>query len=168
MQQFLHTQQRAATCAVAAIRTVLHRQFGVRVPEAALVALATSPDDPIVSTGSSTKQMRQMVRQASRAFNPNAPWTLRVHRRGTMRMLQSAVRRGRWPLVQVYLPDQQEHHIVVVLEVTPTHVKFFDPDPGHARTVRRKSHQQFLDWWTSPVDGIWWAVINGGELRLEA
>jgi hypothetical protein len=92
VEHFLHPQQRTTTCAMAAIRTVLHRQFGVQLAEAALVALGNRPDQPIVKHGSSTVEMRRAIRGASQAYNTAAPWTLRVRQHGTFRMLQSAIR----------------------------------------------------------------------------
>lgn len=165
LRPYLHVQQRDATCAVAAIRTVLHRQFGVRVAEAALVALGTSPANPILRDGTAMSQMRTIVKRASAAFNHSSPWTVWNRRRGTIKMLQAAVRRGRWPILIVYLPDYLEHHALVVLDVTPDRVVFFDPDPAYKRRPRSLSRQEFLDFWTDPHDGTtWMAVIHGGTL----
>lgn len=165
IRTYLHVQQRDATCAVASIRTVLHRQFGVRVAEAALVALGTSPEEPILREGTGTAQMRMIVKRASVAFNYGPPWTVWSRRRGTIRMLQTAVRRGRWPIVSIFLPEVLEHHALVVLEVTPERVVFFDPDPLYRRRTRTMPRAEFLEMWTDPLDGTrWMAVINGGLL----
>lgn len=165
MLTFLHSQQRSYTCAVAAIRTVLHRQFGVRIAEAALVALGRTPEDSIVDAGSDTHSMRRMVRAASKGFNEGPPWTLRVRKHGTYRQLSYWLKHGRWPIVQVYVPSHDLHHTVVVLEVTDTRVCYFDPDPSDGREPRWMSRDQFLEWWISPISGeTWWSVINGGNL----
>lgn len=166
MESFLHSQQRNATCAVAAIRTVLHRQFGLRVAEAALVALGTDPHDPIVKNGSSTTDMRRTVRNASRAFNTGQPWTLRVRKHGTLRQLQYWLKQGRWPIVQVFIPEQLEHHAIVVLEIRGDRVRYFDPDPSAPKKLAWMRSDRFLEWWLSPVSqDRWWAVVNGGVLR---
>lgn len=165
MRPYLHSQQRNATCAVAAVRTVLHRQFGVRIAEAALVALGTVPEAPIVAEGSDTLAMRRMVRGASRAFNPGPPWTLRVRREGTLRQLRYWTKQGRWPIVQVFVPESLEHHAVVVLQVEADRVQYFDPDPSMGKKPRWMSKDRFLDWWLSPISNDrWWTVINGGDL----
>jgi len=165
MLSFLHSQQRNCTCAVAAIRTVLHRQFGVRIAEAALVALGTEAADPILSGGTDTSAMRRIVRLASRGFNTGKRWTLRVRTQGTLRQLRYWTRRGRWPLVQVFLFDESQHHAVVVLQVEQDRVQYFDPDPGQGRKPRWMSKEDFLAWWCSPITNQrWWAVINGGDL----
>lgn len=165
MGSYLHSQQRNTTCAVAAIRSVLHRQFGVRVAEAALVALGTTPHEPIVRHGAATNDMRRIVRGASRAFNHGPPWTLRVRRQGTLRQLKYWVDQGRWPIVQVFVEETIEYHAVIVLEVEPDRVKLFDPDPTVGKKPRWMSKEQFLAWWKCPVSGErWWSVINGGDL----
>lgn len=165
LRPFLHVQQRDATCAVASIRTVLHRQFGLRVAEAALVALGTSPDSPIIREGTETVQMRTIVKRASAAFNHGPPWTVVSRRHGTLRMLQAAVRRGRWPIVIIYLADCHRHHALVVLDVTEERVVFFDPDPHYKRRPRSLTRTEFLDLWNDPLDGTtWMAVINGGTV----
>jgi hypothetical protein len=165
METFLHNQQRNATCAVAAIRTVLHRQFGVRVAEAALVALGTYPEDPILKNGSGTAEMRRMVRNASRAFNAGPPWTMRVRKHGTLRQLAYWTKHGRWPIVQVFVPEEMEHHAIVVVAVEEHRVRYFDPDPLAGRKLRAMSKERFFDWWLSPITNErWWAVVNGGDL----
>lgn len=164
-RSFLHVQQRDATCAVASIRTVLHRQFGLRVAETALVALGTSPEAPILREGTAMSQMRTIVKRASAAFNHGPPWTVWNRRRGTLKMLQAAVRRGRWPILIVFLRDYQDHHALVVLDVTADKVVFFDPDPAYKRRPRTLSRAEFLELWTDPHDGTtWMAVVNGGTL----
>lgn len=165
MDTFLHSQQRNATCAVAALRTVLHWQFNVRVAEAALAALGTVVESPIVVHGSTTADIRRMVRNANRAFNAGPPWTLRVRRQGTTKQLAHWVRRGRWPLVQVYVHEAAEYHLVVVVEVTPEGVHYFDPDPVEGKGIHVLPKDQFLAWWECPLYGErWWAVVNGGQL----
>lgn len=165
-RRFFHVQQRDATCAVAAIRTVLHRQFNARIAEAALVALGTTPDMPILREGTATTQIRTIVKRASAAFNGQTPWTLWSRRRGTFKMLQAAIRRGRWPIAIIYLAEYHELHAVVVLEVTPDKVVFFDPDPQYNRRPRTLSRAAFWDLWTDISDGgeTWMGVINGGVL----
>lgn len=163
--RFLHTQQRVSTCGVAAIRTVLHYQFGVRVAEAALVALATRPTEPILREGSGTTEMRRMVRGASTAFNGKNPWTLRTHQRGTLGQLKAALRRGRLPIVKVYIPELEDYHVFVVLVVETGSVTYFDPDPLVKPNPSVVDTKAFLDRWRDPEDAsTWWAIINGGEL----
>lgn len=166
MLRFLHRQQRNKTCAVACVRTVLHRQFGVQVPEAALVALGRRPTDPILTEGSDTQAIRRMVRNASAAYNQGPPWTLRVRSSGTFGQLKAALRRGRWPICQVYVSSEQCHHTVVVLGVTSTLVLVFDPDPSTEPNPRWMSRAAFQAWWTSPETGdTWYALVNGGVLK---
>lgn len=165
MDAFLHSQQRNATCAVAAVRTVLHRQFGVRIAEAALVALGTEAHDPIVKTGSDTSDIRRMVRHASRAYNLGPPWTLRARKHGSWRQLQYWTRQGRWPICQVFVPEALEHHAIVVIAVESDRIQYFDPDPSVGKKPRWMSKARFLEWWVSPLTGdTWWAVVNGGDL----
>jgi hypothetical protein len=165
MLNYLHSQQRSSTCAVAAIRTVLHWQFGVRVSESALVALGTNIQSPIIAHGSDTHDMRRMVREASNRFNTSDPWTLRVRKHGTVRQLAYWVRNGRWPIVQVYVKESAEHHAIVILDVDRERVCYFDPDPSSGKTEKWMPKDRFLEWWVSPVNGErWWSVINGGAL----
>lgn len=165
MRHFLHRQQRNSTCAVAAIRTVLHWQFGVRLSESALVALGTDIRRPIVSHGSDVHDMRRTVREASIRYNGKTPWTLRVRRRGTLGQLRYWTARGRWPIVQVFQEDSNEHHAVVVVHATGEQVCVFDPDPSEKGKLRWIERDAFLAWWLSPVTGErWWSVVNGGEL----
>lgn len=164
--RFLHRQQRAATCAVACVRTVLHRQFGLRVSEAALVALGTTPDQPIVKTGSYTSHIRNMVRGVSAAYNAGAPWKLFVRTKGTFRHLQRALKRGRWPICQVYVHEVEEFHAVVVMDLTDARVLVFDPDPVMEPNPRWYDRAEFLAWWTAPTTGeTWYALISGGVLK---
>lgn len=165
MDTYLHSQQRNATCAVASMRTILHRQFGLRIAEAALVALGRTASATILDEGTDTGQLRRMVRLANEAYNTGPPWTLRVRRHGTVRQLAYWVRRGRWPMVQVYVTDMDQHHAIVVLEVQADRVVYFDPDPTEGRLPKVMARDQFVQWWTSPVTGErWWAVVNGGTL----
>lgn len=167
LRRFLHLQQRDATCAIASIRTVLHRQFNVRVAEAALVALGTSPQEPILREGTGLLQMRTVVKRASTAFNHGPAWTVWTRRHGTISMLQAAIRRGRWPIILTYLQDCHAYHAQVVLEVTADKVKVFDPDPEYKRRPRVFNRAEFMDQWRDPQDGCtWMAVINGGTLTL--
>lgn len=158
----LHRQQRATTCAVAAVRTVLHYQFGVRVTESALIALATRPEAPILREGSGAQEIRRMVRGASQAFNPGPPWTLRVRRHGTLLQLENVLKRHRWPIVWVPRPDDMQDHVMVVLAVEPNRVLVFDPDPSDLNNPRWLSPDEFLH---TTQDVTWYAVINGGTLQ---
>lgn len=163
MKAYLHVQKRVNTCAVAAVRTVLHWQFDLRVAEEALVALGTRPPFPIVTTGSDTHDMRRMVQNASQAFNPGAPWTLRVRKQGTVAQLAYWVRRGRWPIVQVFVQEMLAYHAVVVVAVDRTRVQVFDP--GVPKRLRWIEKSAFLEWWLAPdTQQRWWSVINGGAL----
>ena len=166
MIRFLHRQQRHATCAVACVRTVLHRQFGLRVSEAALVALGTTPEYPIVKTGSYTSHMRQMVRSVSSAYNSGAAWGLFVRTRGTLAMLRRALARGRWPICQVFVREVGEFHAVVIMDITAESVLVFDPDPTIEPNPRWYSRADFVAWWTAPKSGdTWYAVLSGGVLK---
>lgn len=129
------------------------------------MALGTVLNDPIIKSGSSTADMRRIVRNASRAFNHGPAWTLRVRKHGTLRQLKYWVKQGRWPIVQVFVPESMEFHAVVVLEVEPDRVRVFDPDPSFPKQLSWISADRFLEWWASPTDGKrWWSVINGGDL----
>jgi ABC-type bacteriocin/lantibiotic exporter with double-glycine peptidase domain len=164
VKQFLHPQQRMTTCAMAAIRTVLHRQFGVQLAEAALVVLGNDPREPIVKHGSSTNEMRRAVRGASKALNLGPPWTLRVRTRGTFRMLSWAVKHGRWPIAQVFVASQNEYHAIVVTKVERERIQYYDP--AYSRKLRWMSRKRFHAWWTCPNTGqTWFSVINGGTLK---
>lgn len=165
--RFLHPQQRQNTCAVAAVRTVLHFQFNIRVSEDALIALGTRPSSPIVKEGSDTQHIRRMVRGASAAYNGEKPWTLRVRRSGTIKQLAYWTRHGRWPILQVYVPEIADEfsHAIVVLHVTKDRVWYFDPDTIGEPAPRSMSHEKFVALWEWPTTGErWWSVINGGSL----
>lgn len=167
MRHVLHVQQRSTTCAVAAVRTVLHHQFGLRMGEGALVAIGSHPNKPIVEHGSTTTDMRRMVQGASRAHNPGPPWKLRTSRRGTFTKLMKELAAGRWPIVQVYQGEPDEYHAVVVTELTATHVRVFDPDYSRATNLRWMTREAFHAWWACPVSGeTWYAVVVGD--RFEA
>lgn len=167
MSHVLHVQQRSSTCAVAAVRTVLHHQFGLRISESALVALGTRPSRPIVKHGSTTTDMRRMVRGASTSYHTGSPWGLRTRRRGTFALLAKELRGGRWPIVQVYQQEQDEHHAVVVTALTATHVLVFDPDYSTTPNLRWLPRDEFAEWWKCPYSGeTWFAVITGN--RVEA
>ncbi len=166
MRHVLHVQQRPTTCAVAAVRTVLHHQFGLRMSEAALVALGTRPTKPIVTHGSTTTDMRRMVQGASTAYHAGVPWKLRTSRRGTFTKLLNELAAGRWPIVQVYLAEQDEYHAVVVTELTATQVRVFDPDYSLDHNLRWMPREAFHAWWTCPQSGdTWYAVIVGDRFE---
>lgn len=166
MRHVLHVQQRPTTCAVAAVRTVLHHQFGLRVSEAVLVALGTHPDRPIVTHGSTTTDMRRMVRGASGAYHVGVPWKLRTSRTGTFAKLTKELAAGRWPIVQVYQHALEAHHAVVVTELTETHVRVFDPDYSRASNLRWMPRDAFQAWWKCPFTGeTWYAVIVGDRFE---
>ena len=162
MRQFLHPQERESTCAMAAIRTVLHKQFGLRISESALVALGNSPHEPILQHGSATTEIRRAVRGASRAFNTGTPWTLRTRTDGTIRKLIAALAGGRWPIVEV---NESQLHAIVVVEIRGDRVRFFDPGISKP-TIRSMSRERFMQYWLRPSTTYrWWALINGGELK---
>lgn len=166
MRRFLHPQERETTCAMAAVRTVLHKQFGLRISESALVALGNTPEVPILVHGSSTREIRKAVRGASKSFNTGKPWTLRTHTQGTMRSLVQALKRGRWPIVEVFDAGQMAYHAIVVLAIKDEVVQYFDPGERGKPVIKRLSKEKFLEMWYSPETGHrWWALINGGELK---
>ena len=150
---------------MAAIRTVLHRQFGVQLSEAALVALGNDVSQPIVKHGSSALEMRRAVRGASRGYNKGPQWTLWTRTGGTFGMLRRALSEARWPIIQVYIVNQQEYHAIVVTGLTAERVQYYDP-ALEGRKLRWMSRKRFRAWWTCPLYGdTWVAMINGGELK---
>lgn len=167
MHRALHHQQHEATCAVACVRTVLHRQFGLRIAERTLVTLGTNPSKPILRKGSYTFHMRRMVRLASEAHNAGPPWKLFVRSKGCFSDLLRELGQGRWPICQTYVPQMREHHAVVVMDLTPTHVLVFDPDPSSGAEPQWFTHEAFYDNWYSPRDrhSTWYCVITGGVLK---
>lgn len=166
MRRFLHAQERGSTCAMAAVRTVLHKQFGLRISESALVALATRPHAPILQYGSGTAEIRRAVRGASKAFNTAAPWTLRTFKSGSIRRLATAVKAGRWPIVEVFDVDAMSPHVWVVVDVRDDRVYYFDPGAMGRVMIRSLPKEAFMDaWWSPTISVRWWALINGGELR---
>jgi ABC-type bacteriocin/lantibiotic exporter with double-glycine peptidase domain len=166
MSNVLHRQQRTSTCAVAAIRTVLHHQFGVRISESALAVLGSTPAEPVVRDGSSTAAMRRMLRGASAALNPGEPWRLRVRSKAAWRHVSLTLGRGRWPIAGVYVADQDEYHAVVLIDLDDKRVRVFDPDPRVGTNLRWVSRAEFEKQWREPKHGdTWLAVVTGGVLR---
>lgn len=130
-----------------------------------MVALGTTPEMPILKHGTSIPEMRKVIHGASAAFNTGPKWTLRARRKGTFGMLRWAVKHGRWPVVTVYLPDENDYHSIVVTGIDKDRVQYYDPGYPERR-VRWMPRKKFLDWWTCPVTGnTWLGVINGGTLK---
>jgi hypothetical protein len=155
-----YPQERRSTCVVASLRSVLASQFGVRVREDVLRFAGNDARDPIISTGTSTTELRQMLVVANRALNVGPPWRLRVHRFGTIADLARELRAGRYPIVGVVQPDDL-HHAVVVCGYRPGQVRYFDPANGRTRW---SGSGAFRRWWIDDVGGVtWYAVVVGGN-----
>lgn len=160
----LHRQQRANTCAVAALRTVLDLQFNVKIAEKALEVLGTDAHFPILKNGTHNAALRKMVRGASAALNTASPWTLRVRSHGTLEDLRAVLHTGRFPMATVYVEDQAEYHAIVVLDVTDDQVLIWNP-ASHERKPTWQSYEEFIAWWVCPKYGrTEYAVVGGGAL----
>lgn len=159
----LHKQERLNTCAVAALRTVLDLQFRLKVAEQALEALGTDAHEPIKTHGTTNRQLRRMVRGASQAFNTARPWTCWIREHCTMEQLDTALQRGRFPLVTVYglIDGDETYHMIVVLGIRTGRVRVWDPDDARGEPYWI-DELEFLAWWTDPAGRTEMAVIGGG------
>lgn len=153
----LYKQQRANTCAVASLRTALALQYGVKIPERILEAHGTTARDPIVRRGTDTKQLREMVKGASRTHNVLAPWRLQVHQHGSIADLQAALEAGLFPLAQVWaqVDGATWYHLVVVVGCGDGIVRIWDPSPLIGGPYE-ESAESFIARWT-----LWYAVVTG-------
>lgn len=164
MRTKLHKMERGQVCAVAALRTVLHLQYDVNIPEVVLEALGDEAMTPIREYGTDVQQLRRMLREANRAFNTGDRWRFKVHRYGGWDTLFEATSRGRKPLVRVrepWLEHKQnpagvDLHFVVVYDVDAAgdELKVFDPAYGKLHRMR---WDDFLEWWTD-TDGMRWCA----------
>lgn len=160
----LHRQQRANTCAVASLRTVLDLQYNVKIAEKALEVLGTDAHFPILKNGTHSGALRKMVKGASAALNTGTPWTLMLRLHGDLDDLRAVLHVGRFPLVTVYVADQNEYHMIVVLDVTGDQVFLWDPSVKDHQPVWM-SHSDFMAWWICPKRGYTeYAVVGGGTL----
>ena len=165
MPRTYYKQEKVNTCVVAAVRTVLALQFGVRIKEPALEALGQSAEFPIAKHGASTGDMRQMVKGASRAYNVGKPWTVRVVADGNLSELRSLTCRGKAVICRVNCdPDGfVPYHVVVVLKLSKYRIRLFDPADPNA-TPKNMTYEAFVPWWTGALDGKkWYATIGGGS-----
>ncbi len=122
-----------ATCAVAALRSVLASQFDVHIREDLLRFAGDDASDPIVRSGTATPQLRRILAAASKAANTGTPWKLRVRRFGGVAALADAVRAGRFPLVRV--TNEAGLHMVVVCGYKPGRLRYFDPGENKVRWI---------------------------------
>lgn len=157
-----YPQEKANTCAVAALRTVLAIQFDKRIAEPVLEALGTQAHEPIRKHGTGTAELRDMVWLASRAFNTGKSWTVNPRCYGTLAILRK-ITEERPVLVRVYRPHSgpgTNYHMMVVLSVSRARLRIFDPATPDGPTSIM--HHTFLAEWLDP-DGIaWYATIGGG------
>lgn len=152
-------QERRRTCAVAALRSALASQFGVRVREDVLRFAGTTANLPILREGADTSDLRRMLDVANRALNIGTPWRLRVFRQGTVRDLAREVRAGRLPLAAVRRPGTL--HMVLVHGYRPGKVRYFDPDTGRSRWVGSGA---FRRQWLDEEGRTWYAIVTGGDV----
>jgi hypothetical protein len=162
MRTRLHKQARKNTCMVAALRTVLDVQLGVKVAEVAIEAHATTALEPIQKYGSGTADLRAMVRGVSRTHNTaKKPWRVRVRRLGDLDALSRELAAGRIPIVQFFVPGStSNYHAIVVLAITEDKVKIFDPWPKRPAHEEWLSYYEFLNEWGLDGKTRWYAVVN--------
>jgi hypothetical protein len=162
MRTRLHRQARKNTCMVAAVRTVLDVQLGIKVAEVAIEAHATTAQDPIQKYGSCTAHLRAMVRGVSRTHNlTGKTWRVRVRRVGDLDALARELAAGRIPIVQFFIPGStSNYHAIVVLGVTEDKVKIFDPWPSGPIREEWLSYFEFLYNWGLDGKTRWYAVVN--------
>lgn len=150
-------QERANTCAVASLRSVLASQFGVSIPEIALRYAGDTVERPILVEGTHAASLRQMLEVANRAANQGPRWGLRIHRTGVVADLAREIRAGRYPLAAVQYPGIL--HMVVVCGYKPGRVRYFDPDSNKTRWIGVGRWRQL---WRDNDGDTWYAVITGG------
>lgn len=151
----LYQQEHRNTCAVAALRSVLASQFGVRLPERVLEAFGTTAHAPIRAEGAAAGQLRRMLDEANRAFNTGPRWVMRFRSRGTLPELQRHCRDGRFPLVRG-VNDDGQRHFCLVLHVRDGRVRLFDPS---YRLPYWLPARAFRRWWRD--EGLtWYAVVR--------
>lgn len=160
----LHTQERLNTCGVAALRTVLDLQLGLRIPEQALEAHATTAELPIVKFGTRTSEWRRMVDGVNRTHNParhgRARWRFRVHALASLEDLARELAHGRFPILRLYSPNPAaDYHAVVCLAVQPDGVLLFDPSPTTPRAPELWDPVRFWDAWFGDGVSRWYGVV---------
>lgn len=163
MEKRLHKQVRQNTCAVASLRTVLDVQLGIKVSEQVLEAHGTSAEWPITKYGTSTSQLRTIVRAVNRTHNTTTrSWRLRCHVYGQVRDLVRELSAGRTPLVRVFenQEDIDDYHMIVVLGCEAGFVKVFDPNPHEVKDSFWMDDDTFTRWWAGDGHTTWYAVIN--------
>lgn len=162
MRTRLHKQARLNTCAVAALRTVLDVQLGIKVPEAALEAHGTSVEFPIQRMGSGTTELRAMVKGVNRTHNDSRkPWRFRCALRGSLDDLSRELQAGRVPMTRMAeQTDYADYHMIVVLAIADGRVKIFDPNPACPHTPTWLTDEAFITWWTGDGETSWYAVLN--------
>lgn len=160
MSTRLHKQERENTCAVAALRTVLDVQLGVKVSESILAAHGTDARNPILEFGSSVTHLRRMLAGVNRTHNhKKTAWRLKIKRDGELKDLVREIVAGRSPMVRVFEPtDIADYHMVVVLAITDERVRIFDP--GDDKSPSWLSALEFVAWWGGDEDSSWYAVVN--------
>lgn len=161
MRKRLHKQARTNTCAVASLRTVLDVQLGIKVPEVALEAHATTVHEPITAFGTSTTQLRAMVRGVNRTHNAGRPWRFRCAVAGTLEDLARELLAGRTPMTRMWSTTASaDYHMIVVLALVDDRVKVFDPSPFSSDEPHWMSAEDFCAWWSGDGETSWYAVIN--------
>jgi hypothetical protein len=161
MSTRLHKQERQNTCAVAALRTALDVQLGVKISESVLEAHGTDANEPILKFGSSATHLRRMLAGVNRTHNKKKrAWRFKIKANGDLRDLKRELVAGRAPVVRVYEPnDVADYHMIVVLAVTDERVKVFDP-ADDTSTSRWMSAVEFVAWWHGDERSSWYAVVN--------
>jgi hypothetical protein len=165
LREYLFLQEGENSCAVAAIRTVFALQFAVVTDEDLLEALGDDAKKPISQNGTDNVTMRRMVKNASTAFNTGSPWKLKVKAKGTIKDLKSNLADNRFPIVTVttvHKSLETQLHAVVVLGIDDTHVVVHDPARAAPAAVR-KTHADFLKWWTIVNGNTEFVIVTGGE-----
>jgi hypothetical protein len=150
-----YAQRHNNTCAVAAVRLVLARQFGVQVSEVVLEAFGTDAHEPIRKHGTDQAQMREIVRLASRAFNTGARWTIVFRRFGKLKDLVRHLNESRFPILRV--PKGDDLHAIVVISRTPEGFDVFDPADGRVAVYTPRALRALWKDWGGLT---WYAVVR--------